>query len=118
MRGFRRPSDGFIGNLAVGYTHIFRPDLMNDFRFGYQRNRAATDAFPSNVPNFFLNDLTLGFGSDFFIPINFTNDAYNFKDNVLVTRGRHGMKMGVEYNHDLEASLFDAAPAVFMYSAI
>ncbi|MGA7849628.1 MAG: TonB-dependent receptor [Terriglobales bacterium] len=109
MRGFRRPSDGFIANLAVGYTHIFRPDLMNDFRFGFLRNRAATDAFPSNVPNFFLNDLTLGFGSDFFIPINFTNNAYNFKDNVLVTRGRHGMKMGVEYNYDLEASLFDAA---------
>ncbi len=109
MRGFRRPSDGFIGNLAVGYTHLFSQSVLNDFRFGYLRNRAYTDAFPSNVPNFFLNDLTLGFGSDFFIPINFTNNAFNFKDNLIVTRGRHAMKMGVEYNHDLETSVFDSA---------
>jgi hypothetical protein len=109
MRGFRRPGDGFIGNLAVGYTHLFGQNLLNDFRFGYLRNRASTNAFPSNVPNFFLNDLTLGFGSDWFVPIDFTNNAFNFKDNFLVTRGRHGIKMGVEYNHDLEASTFDAA---------
>jgi Carboxypeptidase regulatory-like domain/TonB dependent receptor-like, beta-barrel len=109
IRGFRRPSDGSIGNLAVGYTHIFNPALVNDFRFGYMRNQASTDAFPSNAPDFFMNDLTLGFGSDFFIPINFTNNAFNFKDNVLVTSGKHGMKMGVEYNHDLESSTFDVA---------
>lgn len=109
MRGFRRPSDGFIGNLAVGYTHLFGTSVVNDFRFGYLRNRAFTGAYPANAPNFFLNDLTLGFGSDWFVPINFTNNAFNFKDNVIVTRGRHGLKMGVEYNHDLEASLFDAA---------
>jgi carboxypeptidase family protein len=109
MRGYRRPSDGFIGNLAVGYTHLFGQSLLNDFRFGYLRNRAFTGAFPSNSPNFFMNDLTLGFGADFFIPINFTNNAFNLKDNVSVTRGRHGMKMGVEYNHDLETGVFDAA---------
>ncbi len=109
MRGFRRPSDGFIGNLAVGYTHLFGQSMVNDFRFGYMYNQARTNAFPENVPNFFMFDLTLGFGSDFFIPINFTNNAINFKDTVLLTRGRHGMKMGVEYNHDLEASTFDAA---------
>jgi Carboxypeptidase regulatory-like domain len=109
MRGFRRPSSGFIGNLAVGYTHLFGQSFLNDFRFGYLRNRAFTNAFPGNVPNFFMNDLTLGFGSDFFIPINFTNNAFNFKDNVSINHGRHGLKMGVEYNHDLEASTFDTA---------
>jgi hypothetical protein len=109
VRGFRRPSDGFIGNLAVGYTHLFGQNLLNDFRFGYLRNHATTDAFPNNVPNFFINDLTLGFGSDWFVPIAFTNNALNFKDNVIYTRGRHALKMGVEYNHDLEASVFDAA---------
>jgi carboxypeptidase family protein/TonB-dependent receptor-like protein len=119
MRGFRRPSDGFIGNLAAGYTHLFGQNVVNDFRFGYMYNQAKTSAFPANVPNFFMLDLTLGFGSDFFIPINFTNNAFNFKDTVLLTRGRHGMKMGVEYNHDLEASTFDvAARGVFVFSGL
>jgi len=107
MRGFRRPSEGFIGNLAAGYTHLFGQSAVNDFRFGYMHNYAKTSAFPGNVPNFFMFDLTLGFGSDFFIPIDFTNNAFNFRDTLLVTRGRHGMKMGVEYNHDLEDSTFD-----------
>jgi carboxypeptidase family protein len=119
MRGFRRPSDGFIGNLAVGYTHLFGQNMVNDFRFGYMYNQAKTSAFPGNVPNFFMLDLTLGFGSDFFIPIDFTNNAFNFKDTVLLTRGRHGMKMGVEYNHDLEASTFDvAARGVFVFAGL
>ncbi len=117
VRGFRRPSDGFIGNLAAGYTHLFGQSMVNDFRFGYMYNQAKTSAFPSNVPNFFMLDLTLGFGSDFFIPIDFTNNAFNFKDTVLLTRGRHGMKMGVEYNHDLEASTFDVAGrGVFVFA--
>src|SRR5581483_8756887 len=51
LRGFRRPLDGFIGNLGVGYTHVFSHDLLNDFRFGYLRNRAFAKAFPANVPN-------------------------------------------------------------------
>jgi hypothetical protein len=119
MRGFRRPSDGFIGNLAVGYTHLFGQSMVNDFRFGYMYNQAKTSAFPNNVPNFFMLDLTLGFGADFFIPINFTNNAINFKDTVLLTRGRHGMKMGVEYNHDLEASTFDVAGrGVYVFSGL
>jgi hypothetical protein len=119
MRGFRRPSDGSIGNMAVGYTHLFGTSIVNDFRFGYLRNRAFTGAYPSNVPNFFLNDLTLGFGSDFFIPINFTNNAFNFKDNVIVTRGRHGIKLGVEYNHDLETGTFDVASrGVYVFAGL
>lgn len=116
MRGFRRPSDGFIGNMAVGYTHLFGQSLLNDFRFGFLHNQAETLAFPANTPNFFMNDLTLGFGSDFFIPIDFTNNAFNFKDNVLLTKGPHGLKMGVEYNHDLETSRFDvAARGVYVF---
>src|SRR5581483_5215420 len=59
LRGFRRPLDGFIGNLAVGETHIFGHNLVNDFRFGLLHNHAFTASFPNDVPNFVLDDFTL-----------------------------------------------------------
>ncbi len=108
LRGFSRPLDGFIGNLAVGETHLFSHTLLNDFRFGYLRNRAFTDAFPTNVPNIVVDDFTLGFGADFFIPLNMTDNEFSFRDTVILDRGQHGIKVGVEYTHELEHGFFDA----------
>ena len=109
MRGFRRPADGTVRNLAVGYTHMFGQSMVNDFRFGYLRNQATTSAYPETVPNMVMLDFTLGFGSDFFLPISFRNNEINFKDNLFATRGNHGLKMGVEFNNDRENGTFDAA---------
>lgn len=108
VRGFRRPLDGFVGNFTVGHSHLFSPGLLNDVRFGYLRNSAVTLPFPDNVPVMLLDDFTLGFGADFFIPLDFKNNAFNFKETLLITHGNHGIKLGLEYNHDLENSIFDA----------
>jgi len=108
LRGFRRPLSGFVGNLAVGHVHLFSSTFVHNFRFGYLRNRATTLPFPENVPLMLLDDFTLGFGADFFIPLDFEDNAFNFKETLMITRGAHGIKLGVEYNHDLENSTFDA----------
>src|SRR5581483_5089235 len=108
LRGFSRPLDGFIGSLGIGYTHVFSHDLLNDFRFGYLRNRAFAQAFPANVPNIVLDDFTLGFGADYYLPLNFTDNVFNFRDTVIRSSGRHGLKFGFEYNHDREVGELNA----------
>lgn len=113
LRGFRRPLDGFIGNLSVGETHLFSHNLLNDFRFGYLRNRAFTDAFPNNIPNMVMDDFTLGMGADFFLPLSMANNTFNFRDTVIYDRGKHGIKLGVEYTRSSETGFFDAAARGF-----
>src|SRR5581483_901576 len=113
LRGFRRPLDGFIGNLAVGETHIFGHNLVNDFRFGLLHNHAFTAAVPNDIPNFVLDDFTLGFGSDFFIPINLTDNEYNFRNTVIWDHGRHGIKFGAEFSYQKEHGFFDATARGF-----
>jgi hypothetical protein len=113
LRGFRRPLDGSLGNLAVGYTHLFSQTLLNDFRFGYLRNSAATGAFPDNVPNIVSDDFLVGFGSDFFLPLDFTDNEFNFHDTVIYSRGKHGIKLGLEHNQDTENGFFDAVARGF-----
>ncbi len=108
LRGFSRPLDGFIGSLAVGETHVFGHNLVNDFRFGWLRNRAFTDAYPENVPQFLLDDFTLGFGSDFFIPINMLDNQADFRDTVILNRGRHAFKFGGQWSKEFEHGAFDA----------
>jgi carboxypeptidase family protein len=113
LRGFRRPLDGSLGNLAVGYTHMMSQNLLNDFRFGFLRNSASTGAFPDNVPNMVSDDFFVGFGSDFFLPLEFTNHEFNFRDTVVYSHGKHGIKLGLEYNHDVENGFFDAVARGF-----
>jgi hypothetical protein len=108
LRGFSRPLNGFIGNLAVGESHLFSHSLVNDFRFGLLRNRAFTDGFPENIPQMVLDDFTLGFGSDFFLPISMNDNEINFHDTLLIERGRHAIKFGAEYAHQFEHGYFDA----------
>ncbi len=113
LRGFRRPLEGSLGNLAVGYTHLVSQNLLNDFRFGYLRNQAFTGAFPADVPNMVMDDFAVGFGSDFFLPLKFTDNEFNFRDTVVYSEGKHGIKAGVEYNHDVENGFFDAVARGF-----
>jgi len=108
LRGFSRPLDGFIGSLAVGETHLFGNNILNDFRFGWLRNRAFTDGAPNNVPQFLLDDFTLGFGADFFLPINMLDNQVDFRDTVIINRGRHALKFGGQFSKEFEHGAFDA----------
>jgi hypothetical protein len=106
-------------NLAVGYTHIITPNLVNDARFGY--NFLTTD-----VLNYFAESGIVGAGTALSIPgftsdttannpgipdINITNyqgagsDGTNWYqddrtlhgyDQLSYTHGRHDIMAGVE----------------------
>jgi len=107
-------------NIASQYLHLFRPTVINEFRFGYnrvdhdQRNRRTnTDFDPDSlgVGQFrvavdnnrkfrpleaAIPGLGIGGIGDTGARLDF-NDTYQISDNFTVIRGNHTFKMGMEY---------------------
>jgi hypothetical protein len=102
-------------NLALGLTSVFRPTLINDFRFGYAYYFGTKEA--QNIHSHFLESLGItrapgatndgipainvpGFAdmgdSDIFQPQIRKDHTFQFTDNVAWVSGRHTWKFGVD----------------------
>ncbi|MBS1826925.1 MAG: TonB-dependent receptor [Acidobacteria bacterium] len=106
-------------NIASQYLHLFRPTLINEFRFGY--NRVDHDqSNPRTNTNFDVDTLGIGqfrvavdnnrkfrpleaaipptgiLGGDAGARIDF-NDTYQISDNFSIMKSNHTIKLGMEY---------------------
>jgi hypothetical protein len=114
--GFGTNKDDTGENLALGLTSIFRPTLINDFRFGYiyyfgtkkgqnirsgflqslgiQRAPGATNqGIPAiNVPGY----ADMG-DSDIFQPQLRKDNTFQFTDSLAWVKGRHTLKLGGDF---------------------
>ena len=106
-------------NLASQYLHLFRPTIINEFRFGY--NRVDHDqSNPRTNTSFDVDSLGIGqfrvavdnnrkfkpleaaIPSTGVVPgdsgarIDF-NDTYQISDNFSIVRSNHTFKLGMEY---------------------
>src|ERR1019366_9236450 len=102
-------------NLALGLTSVFRPTLINDFRFGYSYYRGAKQG--QNVKSGFLQPLGLsraagptndgipaiaipGYAdlgdSDIFQPQIRKNHTFQFTDSLVWVKGRHTWRFGAD----------------------
>jgi hypothetical protein len=100
-------------NAALGLTSIFRPTLINDFRFGYSYFNGTKQS--QNIHSGFLQSLGIarapgatnkgipaidvpGYAdlgdSDIFQPENRKNHTFQFTDSVVWVRGRHTLQFG------------------------
>ena len=99
---------------VLGWTHIFSPNILNDFHFGYIRNLSlaeqdpfglnAADHYVSGIPN---NPATAGgvpqtqfanftfIGSPDFLPKSQAPQQFQYIDALSVSHGRHSMKFGL-----------------------
>jgi hypothetical protein len=113
--GFGTNHDDTGRNVALGLTSVFRPTLINDFRFGYayyygtkegqnihsgfleslgitRAPGATNDGIPAiNVPGY----ADMG-DSDIFQPQIRKDNTFQFTDNVAWVRGRHTWKFGAD----------------------
>ena len=120
-RGFTAPFNGLFSDLATGYTHQFSPNTLNDFRFSYSRNGSHISfGMPSNTETagilksaglpqsdfawLYLDDGTLPFGGELYVPRDFVFNAFKLNDTLLHTAGRHSFKFGFEFNRIQENS--------------
>jgi hypothetical protein len=112
--GVGLPQVGRAQNGGIGWSHIFTPALLNQFKLGYVRHTAnfpgdaaATAAgIPSIVTAF--DPLGVAFGNASNLPQFFTDNQYSAKVDMSWVHGKHSFKWGGEYRRTANASQFDA----------
>jgi carboxypeptidase family protein len=111
--GFGTNKDDTGRNVALGLTSVFRPTLINDFRFGYVHYFGTKEA--QNIHSNFLEGVGIsrapgatnrgipainvpGYAdmgdSDIFQPQIRKDNTFQFTDNLAWVRGRHTYKFG------------------------
>lgn len=117
LPGFGRISDPISRQLAAAETHIFRPNLLNEFRFGfYKFPSPGTDTQridPRSIGIEPLNNvpglpgmLVTGFLGYGYTGNDFKDEQNNFQfaDTVSWVRGAHSIKIGGEYRFNMMLS--------------
>jgi hypothetical protein len=96
--------------LGLTWEHIFSPTVLNQLKGGYVRHTAnfiATGA--AGIPSMFSIDaLVSGFGGSTALPQFFTENQFQYKDDLSVTKGKHSLKIGGEYRRTRNGSSFQA----------
>jgi hypothetical protein len=117
-------------NYAAGFTHVFRPTLLNDLRFAFVQYKVNSTALNSGqnisqslgIPNAnrgtsvtsgLANISYAGYanmGNSFYIPELSTDNTYQLADSVSWVRGKHTIKFGVDYRRYTRDFYQSAAP--------
>ena len=108
--------DNSYRSLALSEVHLFKSNLINEFRAGYNRinshryqlnaneNISSQVGFPNvpfspnngGLPNITFGDGTAGIGSSTYLPSIEKQNSFVFTDNVTWIRGHHSVKFGTE----------------------
>ena len=94
--------------LGVSWTHTLSPTALNIFKIGYVRGK-ANFLVPgtTQIPNIFAIDADSGsFGAAVNLPQLFTENEFQYKDDISITRGKHELKFGGEYRRTRNGSSF------------
>jgi hypothetical protein len=120
--------DDSYRSVALSETHLFTPNVVNEFRLGYNRinahrfqlnaNQNISSQFnfpgvpfgPNNggLPNISFSDGTIGIGSSTFLPSLEKQNSFVFTDNLTWIKGRHSLKYGAEVRIE-EFTIFQPA---------
>jgi hypothetical protein len=98
---------------GITYTHTFSPTVLNQFKFGYTRRLAnftapGSDGVPELLSGFDQLFLNVAFGASTALPQFFTENQFQVKDDISVTKGKHSLKFGAEYRRTRNGSSFQA----------
>lgn len=94
--------------LGINWTHTLSPTVLNQFKIGYVR-RTANFIAPgtAGIPAFYSIDANAGsFGASAGLPQFFTENQFQYKDDISITRGKHQLKFGGEYRRTRNGSSF------------
>ena len=114
-------------SFATSWTHIFKAQLINEFRLGYNRinshryqlnantNVSQAVGFPNvpftpgigGLPQLTFNDVAT-LGSPTFLPSRELQNSYTLSENLTWVKGRHTWKYGTEIRRE-EFTIFQPA---------
>ena len=102
------PLAQFSGDIAADSRKVIfsdawtaSPSFANDFRLSYSRfvqGYTVPQQF-TNFPNVIIDNLGLNIGSESNSPQSYTQNNYQFLNNITLIRGAHALKFGVEWRH-------------------
>jgi Carboxypeptidase regulatory-like domain/TonB dependent receptor len=116
-------------SFATSWTHIFRPQLINEFRLGYNRINSQRAQLFANVdvsqqlgfpgvpfapgigglPQLAFDDGSAPqLGSPTFLPSKELQNSYTLSDNLTWVKGSHTLKYGTEIRRE-EFTIFQPA---------
>ncbi|HVM93307.1 MAG TPA: carboxypeptidase regulatory-like domain-containing protein [Terriglobales bacterium] len=104
--------------LGIVWTHTFSPTVLNQFKAGYVRHTANFFGPGSEgIPELLGIDANSGqFGGSTAIPQLFTENQFQYKDDISITKGKHQLKFGGEYRRTRNGSQFKADVYGHFYS--
>ncbi len=124
VKGFPIEGSGIRSFANIGYTKVFSPNLLNDFRFTAQRSNGVqakpgrqlptasqlgigiTPDNPTGPPRLsFDNGLVIGFSPQG--PTTLIDNSFNFTDTLSLIRGKHSFKFGGNYAPYQNNTVFD-----------
>ncbi|MGD0921532.1 MAG: TonB-dependent receptor [Terriglobia bacterium] len=118
LRGFATSQEIKSPNMSLTWTHVFSPTVINELRGGFSRNRndIGRNIVAPGVPYVVFDTGDVGFGSYNGYPQFFTENVYDYSDMLSITKGKHGLKMGVEFRRNIENSEFNVArPSYYFF---
>jgi Carboxypeptidase regulatory-like domain len=102
LPGFDTNQQGAAHNAGIVETHIFSPNVVNEFRLSYGRIGFAFGLPSSTIsnplfgtPGVSISSLT-GWGIPTNIPQGRFHNTYQFQDSVSITHGKHFYKVGTD----------------------
>jgi len=127
---FDGTEDNSYRSLALSEVHLFKSNLINEFRLGYNRinshryqlnanqNISAQLDFPNvpygadngGLPNITFGDGTAGIGSSTYLPSIEKQNSFVITDNLTWIRGHHSLKFGTEVRIE-QFTIFQPAEA-------
>jgi hypothetical protein len=92
------------------WTHILTPNMLNEFRFGFFKDRQFDPASPSLIPSvngvptkaaFSIsggqNVSNIGYANGY-PRLNPSENRFQYADTLTYTMGRHNLKFGIDYD--------------------
>lgn len=90
----------FLNQLFTSsYSRMVSNRTLNELTFGWVRQHGETGDPTPEAPTIGISGLSSGFGVDFWHPITFTQNNFELRDVVTLTRGTHGFRMGGELRY-------------------
>jgi hypothetical protein len=107
LRGFASPEHFDYPQLAIGWSHTFGPNLLNEYHMGWNRNVTDVGQSSAGVPAITIDTGEIQFGGYQGYPQIFHEEVFHFSDIVTYTRGKHTLKFGGEIARNYENSEFN-----------
>ena len=116
LRGFENPTAWSFPNVVLAWTHIFSPTMVNEVRGGFARRAFDLEIkVAPGVPEIdFVTD-DVGFGSYSGYPQYFHENVYTYSDLLSLARGKHGVKVGVEFRRNQDNSDFNVGRPFYVF---